>query len=36
VAVAPDGALWLTTSNTDRGPEARPGGDDRILRFPAR
>jgi glucose/arabinose dehydrogenase len=36
VAVAPDGALWLTTSNTDRGPEPEPGGDDRILRFPAR
>ena len=35
VAVAPDGALWLTTSNTDRGP-GRDGGDDRILRFPAR
>jgi glucose/arabinose dehydrogenase len=36
VAVAPDGALWLTTSNTDRGPEPEQGGDDRILRFPAR
>ncbi|MEO3930257.1 PQQ-dependent sugar dehydrogenase [Micromonosporaceae bacterium B7E4] len=35
VEVAPDGALWLVTSNTDRatwgGTEARPG-DDRILR----
>jgi glucose/arabinose dehydrogenase len=35
VATAPDGALWLTTSNTDgRGGER--DGDDRILRFPAR
>ncbi|WP_236718139.1 sorbosone dehydrogenase family protein [Actinoplanes sp. TFC3] len=34
VAVAPDGALWLTTSNTDgRGDER--DGDDRIVRFPA-
>jgi glucose/arabinose dehydrogenase len=35
VEVAPDGALWLVTSNTDRatwgGTDAR-GGDDRILR----
>ena len=35
VAVAPDGALWLTTSNTDRDENVRDG-DDRILRFPAR
>jgi glucose/arabinose dehydrogenase len=35
VAVAPDGALWLTTSNTDRGDDVREG-DDRVLRFPAR
>ena len=34
VAVAPDGALWVTSSNTDRG--AGRDGDDRILRFPAR
>ncbi|WP_067706382.1 PQQ-dependent sugar dehydrogenase [Nocardia yamanashiensis] len=35
VAIAPDGALWLTTSNTDgRGDER--AGDDRIIRFPAR
>lgn len=35
VAVAPDGALWLTTSNTDGHDDVRDG-DDRILRFPAR
>jgi glucose/arabinose dehydrogenase len=34
VAVAPDGALWLTTSNTD-GRGAVRAGDDRVLRFPA-
>lgn len=31
VQIAPDGALWITTSNTDT-----RDGDDRILRFPAR
>lgn len=35
VEVAPDGALWLTTSNTDGRGDVR-GGDDRIFRFPAR
>ncbi|WP_228818663.1 PQQ-dependent sugar dehydrogenase [Nocardia transvalensis] len=35
VAVASDGALWLTTSNTDGRGDVRPG-DDRIIRFPAR
>jgi sugar lactone lactonase YvrE len=33
VEVAPDGALWSTTSNRHRGGDAREGGD-RILRFP--
>ncbi|SMD22788.1 PQQ-dependent sugar dehydrogenase [Kibdelosporangium aridum] len=33
VEIAPDGALWLTTSNHPRQPRE---GDDRILRFPAR
>jgi glucose/arabinose dehydrogenase len=35
VQVAPDGALWLTTSNTDGRGDIR-AGDDRVLRFPAR
>ncbi|WP_433204441.1 PQQ-dependent sugar dehydrogenase [Nocardia sp. CA-107356] len=34
VVVAPDGALWLTTSNTDGRGDVR-AGDDRIIRFPA-
>nr|BFE69690.1 hypothetical protein GCM10020092_029910 [Actinoplanes digitatis] len=34
VDIAPDGALWLTTSNTDGRGDVRDG-DDRVLRFPA-
>jgi glucose/arabinose dehydrogenase len=33
VEIAPDGALWLTTSNHPRQPRE---GDDRVLRFPTR
>ena len=35
VEVAPDGALWLTTSNHQRSGDPRDG-DDRVLRFPSR
>ncbi|MFC9438705.1 PQQ-dependent sugar dehydrogenase [Nocardia sp. NPDC057030] len=35
VMVAPDGALWLSTSNTDGRGNPRTN-DDRVLRFPAR
>lgn len=35
VQIAPDGALWVTTSNTDSRGDVRDG-DDRVLRFAAR
>jgi glucose/arabinose dehydrogenase len=35
VAVAPDGALWLMTSNRDGRGDPK-SGDDKVLRFPAR